>query len=160
MQEASRLEALYLNVALKQPLKMGLVNADYFIEMKKLHANKFMVKAYYLEGQMVAFSSHIEHTGDLLEMHYIGFDYNYNKSHSLYFNILFEGLEYGIQNAYKNVEFGRTARLAKASLGAEPVIIHNYIYLRKGVPSMTFAVLNKWFNRQVGTEWKTRRPFL
>lgn len=156
---SSQIEQLYLNVALKQSLRIGFVNAAYFIEMKRCHGDSFIFKGYYLDDKLVAFSSHLLYENNTMEIHFIGLDYNYNESHCLYFNILFDGLEMAILNKTKRLELGRTARVAKASLGAEPVEIFNYIFLRKGIPSMAFSFFNTWFVKNLGEDWKQRNPF-
>lgn len=156
---SSQIEQLYLNVALKQSLRIGFVNAAYFVEMKRRHGVSFVFKGYFLDNKLIAFSSHLLYENNTMEIHFIGLDYEYNKSHCLYFNILFDGLEIAILNKTKRLELGRTARVAKVSLGAEPVEVYNYIFLRKGIPSMAFSFFNSWFVKNLGDDWKQRNPF-
>lgn len=160
MQEnASQIEKLYLNVALKQSLRIGLVNAQYFIEMKRKYLQNFDFRAYYLEDKMVAFSTHIFYPNNTMEIHFIGLDYDYNLSYCLYFNILFAGVEVAIDKKISKLELGRTARTAKASLGAKPLKVHNYLYLKRGIPSLAFSFFNYWFGKQLGDDWQDRQPF-
>ncbi|MFM9945873.1 MAG: hypothetical protein ACKVQB_11655 [Bacteroidia bacterium] len=158
-ENALQIEKLYLNVALKQSLRIGFVNAAYFIEMKRRHGHSFIFKGYYLNEQLVAFSSHILYENNTMEIHFIGLDYHFNESHSLYFNILFDGLKMAIDKKIKRLELGRTARIAKASIGAQPVEVYNYIFLRKGIPSLAFYFFNNWFVKNMGEDWKQRNPF-
>ena len=159
LDNASKIEELYLNVALKQSLRIGFVNANYFIEMKRRHGDAFIFKAYYFKKQFVAFSTNIAYENSTREIHFIGLDYAYNESHCLYFNILFDGLEMAIASNATKLELGRTARVAKASLGALPLEVHNYIFLRKGLPSLAFSFFNNWFIKNIGEEWQNRNPF-
>jgi hypothetical protein len=69
-----------LNVALKQSLRIGFVNANYFIEMKRRHGDAFIFKAYYFNEQLVAFSTNIAYENNTREIHFIGLDYAYNES--------------------------------------------------------------------------------
>lgn len=159
IENAEQIEKLYLNVALKQSMRIGFVNAAYFIEMKQRHGEAFILNGYYLNSKMVAFCSQILYHNSTMEIHFIGLDYTFNEGHSLYFNILFDGLQIAISRKMTRLELGRTARIAKASLGAEPVEVHNYIFLKKGIPSLAFSFFNTWFVKNIGEDWKQRNPF-
>lgn len=155
----NKLEQLYLNVALKQSLRIGLISKHYFYEMKQCLDGNFSLIGYYKGDELIAFSSHIFYPNKTMEINFIGLNYTYNETYNLYFNILYDGLNLAIQTKSKRLELGRTARIAKASMGAEPVEIFNYIYLRSGIPSMTFSFFNSWFLKKIGEDWKNRQPF-
>lgn len=159
IREAERINQLYLQVALKQRMRIGLVNAGYFIELKKCLGNQFELLGYYLNGELVAFSTYIFYPDQTMEVHFIGMDYRFNESHCLYFNILFKAVEDAITYKAARLELGRTARVAKASLGAKPVKNHNYIYLKRGLPSIAFHFIRRWFLKEVGDDWQERSPF-
>lgn len=159
LENASKIESLYLNVALKQSLRIGFVNAAYFSEMKRRHGESFIFQGYYFNEQLVAFSTNIFYANNTSEIHFIGLDYTYNESLCLYFNILFDGLELAIAANSNRLELGRTARVAKSSLGALPIEVYNYIYLRKGIPSLAFSFFNNWFIKNIGDDWRNRNPF-
>jgi hypothetical protein len=159
LNNAHKIEKLYLNVAMKQSLRIGFVNANYFIELKKRYKDNFKIMAYYFENKLVAFSSYILYPDKSMEIHFIGIDYDYNEKKCLYFNILYDGLEFSIQNQMTRLELGRTARVPKASIGAIPVEANNYIFLRKGIPSLAFGFFNTWFVKNLGDDWKNRSPF-
>jgi hypothetical protein len=107
---------------------------------------------------LIGFTSFIER-GDQLEFHYIGIDYDYNHTHSLYFNMLFDGVEKAIMAGKKELELGRTAREAKANLGCRPVYFNDFIRIK----SKTARLLADWiggrFQTAMGEEWKNRHPF-
>jgi len=159
LENSSRIQDLYLNVAMKQSLRIGFINSAYFYEMKKCYGDQFILNGYYLDNELVAFSSHILYPNDKMEIHYIGLNYAVNEQYCLYFNILFDGLKLAIENNKKQLELGRTARLAKASLGALPLQVHNYIFLKSGVPSLAFSFFSAWFLKKIGEEWTERNPF-
>ena len=94
--------------------------------MQKYFGANFKVAGYFLDEKMVAFSSYIYYKTQM-EVHFIGIDYQYNDEYKLYFNILFDGIKEAIAGGYSKIELGRTAREAKASAGAVPVEIYNYI---------------------------------
>ncbi len=156
---AEKINELYLNVAKKQAYRMSYVNALYFENLKVAHGKDFIFQAYYFKDQLLAFSTHILYENNEMEIHFIGLDYQYNEKFNLYFNILFNGLKVAIEKKMKRLELGRTARLAKASMGALPVEMTNYVYIRKGIPALAFSFFNKWFSKSIGEEWLLRKPF-
>ncbi|MBI3233732.1 MAG: hypothetical protein HYZ42_06770 [Bacteroidetes bacterium] len=149
---------LYMQVASKQSIRMGLLKASYFVEMQKYYQNNFKIVGYFDGSQMVGFSSYICYD-TYMEIHFIGFDYHYNEVNKVYFNILFDGIKEAITNKYGRIELGRTAKEAKASAGAVSVDIYNYIKLKHGLPSIAFSFFNGLFNSNVGESWKARNPF-
>ncbi|MBC7426230.1 MAG: N-acetyltransferase [Bacteroidia bacterium] len=157
-EHAKTVVALYLEVAEKQTIRMGLLNENYFIEMKRFYGEKFSLTGYFKDDEMIGFNSMLFYDNHM-EVHYIGLSYKYNHEHNLYFNILFDGIKQAILKGYKMIELGRTAREAKASAGAIPIEIHNYIKVKKGLASLAFSFFNKYFNSNVGDEWKSRNPF-
>lgn len=116
---------LFENVSKKQLVRMGLIRSAYFYEYKKRFPEKFSLTGYYFREELIAFSTFIER-GEILEMHYIGIDYDYNKQYMLYFNILMDGIKEAIDKKKKILELGRTAKEAKANLGGIPVYFNDY----------------------------------
>ncbi len=151
---------LYRNVVNKQPLALGILGADYFIEMKKQLKDNFEVVAFMKNNQLLAFSGHIYYPlKKEMELHYIGFNYNANPLYNLYFNIIFDGIETAIVKKYKSLEMGRTAREAKASAGAKAVENFNYIWVKAGLPRLAMNFLSDRFEDKMGDEWQNRNPY-
>lgn len=153
-----RIEDLYLQVASRQSIKMGILNAQYFIEMKSTLGDSFKLMGYYFEDTLIAFSSYII-DGASMEIHYIGFDSHYNEEYKLYFNIIFDGIETAIRSNMRTVNLGRTALEAKASAGAVPVYNKNYIWVKLGLPTIVYNFFNKQYSSTLKEEWKNRYPF-
>ena len=151
---------LYLQIANNQPVKIGELLPNYFIEMKRKLGDNFKLIGIFLEGKLVAFSSHIYSPNRQKDIHYIGLDYALNTKYNLYFNILFWGLEMAIDAKQTTLELGRTANLAKASLGATPVQRHNYIFLKRGIIKLSWWIYTKSLINEIDNEWKKRSPFL
>jgi hypothetical protein len=80
------IEKLYWNVVNKQTIKLGTVNANYFYELKKDLEGDFEFYALYKNGSMVGFYTFIFYDGEM-ETHFIGLDYEANKTHNIYFNM-------------------------------------------------------------------------
>lgn len=119
---------LYKNVVQRQEVKMIIVGKGYFPEMKRSLGEKFKLIAYSLNGKVVAFSTLIDHPSSL-EQHYIGLNYESNAKYSHYFNLLYDGVRQAIEIGAKNLELGRTARVTKTKLGAQPEEFDNYVKL-------------------------------
>jgi DNA-binding ferritin-like protein (Dps family) len=155
---AQQIFKLYEQVVEQQSIRIGIVSPEYFVEMKRSMGDNFKIIAYLKEEKLVAFASYIFYENQTFEIHYIGFDYKENEAHQIYLNILFDGLVIGINTKQKSVELGRTARLAKASLGAKPVYLHSYYAMRLGLPAIVFGVLSYFFGNKMGEDWKNRNP--
>lgn len=150
---------LHENVVKNQHVKIGRINSNYFIEMKKSLANKCNMFGFYFENKLIGFSSHIQNESNNLELHYIGMDYSYNEKLSLYFNILNHGLQEAIINKNCKLELGRTAFTAKASLGAITHKALHFFYIRGGVSKIIFDFLLKKYQGTNGSEILNRNPF-
>jgi len=150
-----QLEMLYLEVVKRQPIRMIIVNGNYFAEMKKAYGERFRLFGYFSENKLIAFSSNIVFE-NLWELHYIGIDYPANETHWLYFNILFDAIADAIEGGKNELELGRTARAAKTSLGARPVYFKNYMRLKGLIPRLAVKLLGQNFNENVGQNWEER----
>ena len=85
---------------------------------------------------MIGFYTYIFYTNEM-ETHYIGLDYAYNDTHKTYFNILFLSVQKMIERKYEKLELGRTAKEAKANLGAVPKQIFNYVKVKNPLAKIT-----------------------
>jgi hypothetical protein len=92
-------------------------------------------------------------------MNYIGFDYAYNHSHNLYFNILFHCLENAMANQCHTLILGRTAPEAKAIMGCQPDYRFSYYKLRNVIVNWFYRMVSGYFREQQGEAWKSRHPF-
>ncbi len=160
IEHKDKIEELYLQITYKQNIALGILNSNYFIEMKKLLAHNFEVIGYFENNFLIAYSCHIFYPDKKeMEIHYIGFDNEKNREYSLYFNIIFNGLETALKNKYTKLELGRTAREAKASVGAYAVENYNYIWIKQGPARWAVNFLTNRFSENMGEDWKNRNPF-
>jgi len=155
---APKLEWLYMEVVKRQTIRLMLVNKNYFVQMKKVYGDCFRIFGYFYKNELIGFSSNILYK-DRWELHYIGIDYAFNEMHWLYFNMLFDAIADAIDAKKKELELGRTAREAKASLGANPVYFKNYVRVRGTIPRIIIKFLNKNFDNRAGQNWNFRKPF-
>ncbi len=154
----AEINSLFMQVVGKQSIRLGIPNATYFINMKEAKPETFFVCGYFLNNQLIAFASYIvNHLND--ELHYIGFDYALNKTHYLYFNILFDGIRKAIDNDIELLEMGRTAREAKAVVGAHPVVFHSFIRFSSPLSKSIYNYLKKRFQNKTEQGLKDRHPY-
>lgn len=149
---------LYLQVTQKQIVSMGMLNADFFVQLKKALKNNYRVCGFFLDDTLIAFSSAILHH-DIYDMNYIGINYAYNQSHHLYFNILFHCLESAIVSKSSKLILGRTALEAKAIMGCTPEYRYSFYKLRNVVVNWFYQRVAKYFSEARGDKWKERHPF-
>lgn len=156
--ESNQIKILFNQVASKQTVKMGQIGENYFYEFKKRFPDEFSFVGFYYENKMVAFSTYIEH-GKILEMHYIGINYYFNKNLMIYFNILLDGVEKAIINKKEQLELGRTAREAKANIGAKPVYFNDFISVNGWFAKTLSNKFINYFQTEIGDKWTEKHPF-
>lgn len=155
--QAAAIDKLYWNVVDKQSVKLGTINTAYFYELKKDLQQNFEFHALYQQGTMVGFYTFIFYQQEM-ETHYIGLDYEANKKAKLYFNILFTSVKKMIERKDDKLELGRTAREAKANLGAMPRQVFNYIKVSNPLIRMALNHFLKRFNVAENKSMANRNP--
>ncbi len=155
--QAEDIEQLYWNVVNKQAVKLGTVNAAYFYELKSDLQDKFEFHAMYLNEKMVGFYTYIFYEKEM-ETHFIGLDYEANKTHKLYFNILFFSLQKMISLQLDKLELGRTAKEAKVNMGAQPKQIINYVKIKNWVGSIIVDYVLSQFHKTTNQNIIKRAP--
>jgi len=126
---ADVLVALHRNVHQKSAVHFSETGIAYFAGLKNKLKNNFLFKGFYLDGNLVAFSSAI-YENDWMEAHLIGLDYDFNKSHALYPFLLYDYIEEAISRRIKTICFGRTASEIKSTVGARAYPMFCYIGLQ------------------------------
>lgn len=150
---------LYNQVYSTQEFKLTDISDTYFINLKKVLGEKLKIYGFFRNDELLAFTTHIYNEKRQMEIHYIGLNYDFNKKYNLYFNILQFGLEKAIIDKQESLELGRTAHVAKASLGAKPTPNYNYVYFKKHIYSWSFQLFLRKMYNNIESEWQTRSPF-
>ncbi len=119
------LQALYQNTIDNADFNAQILNLDTYIHLKTTYAEKFIVKGYFLEDQLVGFLSAMQN-GDHLDAHFIGIDYSNNKNYGIYPRILNDYVRIGIETKSSQINLGRTASEIKSTLGAQPKTLTCY----------------------------------
>lgn len=146
---------LYKNVANHASFNMAYLTKGYFVAMKQLFQDQFIVKGYYLKDELVGFTSAF-YKNENQYVHFIGMNYEVNDSIPLYHRILFEFVHASILHQHKVVFLGRTATEIKTTIGAEPIEMFNYIRLAK---SWYMCMAPKVLNKFGAKPYIVRRPF-
>jgi len=147
---------LYENVYNNAKFKLVKLPPDYFYECKSRFAEEFTITGFYKKNKLVAFCSSFELSGEDLEAHYIGFDYELNKEMELYQNILYYFLEAAIKTGKKHVNLGRTAGEIKSTVGAKVQELTCYI---KPQNTVSKVILKPFISFLEPGEWIPRNPF-
>jgi len=153
--EKESIENLYFQVQKKAPVRIVRVNTDYFMTLKEHLKKEFVVRGFYLENKMIAFTSGFK-SGSHYEAHFIGINYHFNKSHSLYQNILYDFIHEAIKNKSEQLIFGRTAMEIKSTVGAVAYPLYSYI---KFSNSFLNRIIKPFIPSEKNEDWIPRSPF-
>ncbi|MCC7232991.1 MAG: GNAT family N-acetyltransferase [Bacteroidia bacterium] len=156
---SSNIRNLFLQVAMRQTVRIGIIDENYFREMFRALGPDFRMRGYYHQDELIAFASYIYHP-EKLEIHYIGINYSFNHTFNLYFNLLFDAVECSIKSGKRFLEMGRTARTAKAVTGGIPVRFNDFIWTGNRITALLLGVMTKYFQKKMGEDWKKRNPFI
>ena len=121
-----QLQSLYQNTIDNANFNAQVLNLDTYVKLKSKFKNNFIVKGYFLEGELVGFLSALKNNKSL-DAHFIGLNYSLNKLHSIYPRILNDYVRLGIKFKVKQINLGRTASEIKSTIGARPVELTCYI---------------------------------
>jgi hypothetical protein len=112
---------LYLNTYYKAELKFEKLTPDYFVKTSAL--SHYLL--FFLEDELIGFTQLIG-KGHQLVNRYIGLDYAKSNDHGVYFAMFIRAVEFGIREAYTEIELGPTAYEFKRILGARQYPTWNY----------------------------------
>jgi hypothetical protein len=146
--------ALFENVSKKSPVKIGNLKSHFFRDI--LIDPSYKLYIINKEDKSLGFSL-LKIEKECLEIQFVGLDYEQNENHAVYLNILYHGLEMAIKLQKSKLKLGRTALVAKASLGAEPSSQHQLYYFQRTWLQKSFSwVLKQLYSR---FPYEKRRPF-
>lgn len=147
---------LYNNVFANAKFKLVKLSEEYFFEMKKTFPETFFVSGYFLDDKLVAFDSGYYLHNNTLEAHYIGLDYEVNKQHELYQNILYHFIDKAILSGRRHLNLGRTAAEIKSTVGAKAQDLVCYI---KPQNTVSKIMLKPFISFLQPSDWMPRNPF-
>lgn len=156
LQNEEQIYDLYHYVAKNAPFNTFFLSKNHFSTLKGQCGNRFQIFGYFLNDELVGFHTLLLND-ETLETYFLGYNDHIQKENMLYLNMLYNMTEYGIENEFKRIIFGRTALEIKSSIGATPVQMSGFIYHN-----------NKLINRFIGKifrnlepelHWQQRHPF-
>jgi hypothetical protein len=150
-----RIEVLYLSVLANAEYKFGDLNSQSFVNFKKYLKEQFIFKAYFLQDKMIGFSS-VFLFNKTVDANYIGLDYEYNKSYSVYQRMLYDFVDLSIAVKAHELRLGRTAELIKSSIGALPVNMKLYV---RHINTISNQLLMPFISSISPNEFELRSPF-
>ena len=149
------LQALYQNTIDNASFNAQVLNLNTYIHLRASFKDDFIVKAYFLEDKLVGFLTALVNK-DALDAHFIGLDYQLNKSHAIYPRILNDYVRLGIEKQVSSIDLGRTASEIKTTIGAIPLELSCYI---KHKNPFLNSLIKPFFRRIKIKEFKQHSPF-
>ena len=149
------LQNLYQNTIDNANFNAQVLNLKTYIELKSLYKDDFIVKGYFLDGEIVGFLSALKNRSHL-DAHFIGLNYRLNKAHAIYPRILNDYVRIGIENKVSVINLGRTASEIKTTIGAVPLDLSCYI---KHKSPFINALVRPFFRRIQIKSFKQHSPF-
>lgn len=151
-----QLHDLYKTVSDNAKINTFILPKGHFCEMKRHLGAHFKVFGYYLEDTLIGFHSLILNN-EKLETYFLGYDEKDQNANQLYLNMLYDMLEFGIDQKFKSIVFARTAMEIKSSVGAKPIKMNLYL---KHTNSFMNTALDRIFKlMNPAQQWEERHPF-
>lgn len=147
---------LYQNVAENAPFNTFFLAENHFESMKKCLDENFKVFGYYLNEKLIGFYTLILNNKDI-DTYFLGYDKELQKEKQIYLNMLLDIVEFGINEKFNRIIFGRTALEIKSTIGAQPVEIFGLIKHNNLLINQFMEKIFKSLNPAV--EWIQRKPF-
>ncbi len=154
---SEQLYSLYECVSDNAGVNSFKLNKHHFYHLKSQLNDDFKLFGYYLNNELVGFYTLIRNFNKL-ETYFLGYKADLQHQYQMYLNMLFDMASFGINEAYDEVVFARTAMEIKSSIGAKPHNMH--IYVKHTNNFMANAILRlvvKYANPV--REWEERHPF-
>ena len=154
---SKELYQLYQNVSDNAGVNSFKLHSDHFYNLKRQLKDNFKLFGYFLNDQLVGFYTLVLND-DKLETYFLGYKQELQHQYQMYLNMLFDMASFGIQHAYKQVIFARTAMEIKSSIGAKPYQMSIYLKHTNSVIANTVLKLVVKYANPV-REWDERHPF-
>lgn len=156
LQYEEKIYDLYYYVAKNAPFNTFFLSKNHFSTLKGQCGNRFQIFGYFLNDKLVGFHTLLLND-ETLETYFLGYDDQIQKDNMLYLNMLYNMTEYGIENNFKRIIFGRTALEIKSSIGASPVQMSGFIYHNNKLINRFIGKIFK--NLEPELHWQQRHPF-
>lgn len=149
------LQQLYENTIESANFNAQVLNLNTYIKLRAFYKEDFIVKAYFVEDKLVGFLSALLNNNHL-DAHFIGLDYELNKTYAIYPRILNDYVRLGIEEQVSQVNFGRTASEIKSTIGATPEDLVCYTRHRHNLIN---KLLRPFISQVKIKDYKQHNPF-
>lgn len=154
--QSNRMYELYKTVSDNAKINTFILSNRHFFELKRHLGSKFKVFGYYLDEVLIGFFTLILNDR-ALETYFLGYDNAHQYRNQLYLNMLYDMLEFSIENKFTSIVYARTAMEIKSSIGATPKEMNVYIKHTNPFMNKSFRRIFKLMNPSQG--WEERHPF-
>lgn len=155
-QYEDRLFELYEKVISRAEFKLASLTKDFFRLQKQLMGDNYRVYAYFKDDVLIGFIS-LFRFGKKMEVHYTGMEKEITKQINLYQHMLYDMIEFGIENGVEKLHFGRTAPEIKSTVGAAPAPMYGYV--KHFNPVFNYLMVRTFTARLKPREYIIRDPF-
>ena len=153
----SELFKLYKNVSDNARVNSFILSRNHFVSLKENLGERFMVFGYFQENILIGFYSLLLNN-EILETYFLGYDQQLQRKHQMYLNMLYNMVDFAIQNNFKTVVYARTAMEIKSSIGAKPIKMHIYVkHANNIIANTVLSLIVKYMNPL--RKWEERHPF-
>ena len=156
LEHENTLYNLYLNVSNNAAFNTFILPKKHFYNLKLELGDQFKVFGYFLDNELVGFYTLILNNNQL-ETYFLGYYEAHQYPNQLYLNMLYDMLQFGIENKFANIVYARTAMEIKSSVGAKPKPMSVYIKHTNGILNAILKQLFKLMNPK--QDWEERHPF-
>jgi len=154
-EQLPKMTTLYEKVATNAGFNLGNFNLETYRDLKEKLGDDYILKTYWLEDKMVGFVSGVVNKNSL-DAHFVGIDYQINRTYAIYQRMLYEYIKIGISKKLKIINFGRTASEIKSSIGAIPQDLTMYLRHKKTIKN---KILKLFLQRVQPTPFQQKFPF-
>jgi hypothetical protein len=151
-----RIHDLYMTVARNASFNTFHLPENHFEIFKQQLQDNFFFYGYFLNEELVGFSTLIRNGCDM-DTYFLGYDDTIQKEKMLYLNMLYDMVGYAIKKHFKHVIFARSAMEIKSSVGARAEEVYGIIKHTNPLLNLFMAKLFPYFDPKI--EWKERNPF-
>lgn len=143
-------------MAQNAPFNTFFLTESHWAVFKEKCNSNFRIFGYYLKNELIGFHSVLTN-GKVLETYFLGYNEKYQKEHMLYLNMLYNMTQFGIENKFEKIIFGRTALEIKSSIGATPVYMSGFVYHTNKLINKFIAPIFTKLEPKI--QWQQRNPF-
>ena len=155
-QHQDRLFELYNMVISRAEFKLAALTKQFFYLQKQLMGDDYRVFAYFKGDEIVGFIS-LFRLGKKMEVHYTGMDKEITRQINLYQHMLYDMIEFGIDNKVEKLHFGRTAPEIKSTVGAAPAPMYGYV--KHFTPAFNYLLVRTFTANLRPRQYVIRDPF-